>query len=102
MRFEVGSQGALDAIVSALRSFQFPGKVRLLERLVPKSGQRRARFLANMNLDLSEHIHEPKETEWVTRWLQLGMTVADVGPNVGYYTLLAASRVGRRGQSAGR
>jgi FkbM family methyltransferase len=58
-----------------------------------------------MILDLSENIQrhiylgceEPSETAAVRRWLRPGMTVVDVGANVGYYTALAASMVGLNG-----
>ncbi len=107
MALESRTQAAVDAFVGVLRPFHIRGKVRLLERLVPAMGERRARvFGANINLDLSDHIqrwvyfggYEPQETTWVRKWLRPGMTVVDVGANVGYYTLLAASCVGPRGK----
>jgi FkbM family methyltransferase len=59
-----------------------------------------------MKLDLAEFIqrmiylgaYERQETRWVLRWLRRGMTFVDVGANVGYYSLLAASRVGPEGR----
>jgi FkbM family methyltransferase len=83
------------------------GKGRLLDRIVPKSGERLAEiFGAQVRLDLADHmqrwiyfgIMEPSETSWVKEWLGPGMTVVDVGANVGYYTLLAASYVGVSGK----
>jgi len=56
-------------------------------------------------LDVSEWIqrriylgcYEPQHTLAVKRWLRPGMTVVDVGANVGYYTALAAASVGPAG-----
>jgi FkbM family methyltransferase len=98
---------AIESVVSFLRPPSFRGKVRLLEALVPKTGERCANiFGSRIKLDLSDHGqrwiyfggYERQETKWVTRWLQPGMTVIDVGANVGYYTLLAASCVGPTGK----
>lgn len=41
---------------------------------------------------------EPEESALVRSWLRGGMTMIDVGSHVGYYTALAAARVGRRGR----
>jgi FkbM family methyltransferase len=59
-----------------------------------------------MSLDLGEDIqrriylgtYEPRDTTIVRRWLRAGMTFVDVGANVGYYTVLAASRVAKIGR----
>jgi FkbM family methyltransferase len=59
-----------------------------------------------MTLDISEHIqrmiylgaYERWETRTVRRHLRPGMTVIDVGANVGYFTLLAARQVGSWGR----
>jgi FkbM family methyltransferase len=96
-----------ESLINALRPIRFRGKARLLSRLVPRQGERTARvFGYRMRLDLTEHIQrmiylgafEREETRLVLRWLRPGMTVVDVGANVGYYALLAASRVGPRGR----
>jgi FkbM family methyltransferase len=42
--------------------------------------------------------YEPQVTRVLTRLLSPGMTVVDVGANWGYFTLLAASRVGPTGR----
>ncbi len=42
--------------------------------------------------------YEPQETALVRSLLQPGMSFVDVGANWGYFTLLAASLVGRRGR----
>jgi predicted methyltransferase len=41
---------------------------------------------------------EPNETRLVQEYLRPSMTFLDVGANLGYYTALAASLVGRRGR----
>ncbi len=58
------------------------------------------------NLDLDEYIqrriyyrcHEIPELRWMARFLRPGDHVADVGANVGLFTLLAAGQVGSTGQ----
>jgi len=98
---------ASDSFVRLLRPMRIRGKGRLLEKVVPHSGERFAQiFGARIRLDLADHIQrwiyfgimEPDETLWVKTWLGQGMTVVDVGANVGYYTLLAASLVGVSGK----
>ena len=42
--------------------------------------------------------HEPYETEYFAKLVGPGMTVVDVGAHVGWYTLLAAQRVGASGR----
>ena len=95
-----------DWLASALRPHPFRGKLRLLDGLVPRHGQRTARvFRSRMDLDLMDEIqrliylgtYEPKETALVRRWLKPGMTFVDVGANVGYFTALAADCVGPEG-----
>lgn len=44
------------------------------------------------------HTYEPHVSSVLRRSLQPGMVVVDIGANIGYYTLLAASRVGRSGK----
>lgn len=96
-----------DALIGTLRPIHFRGKLRMLGGIAPKQGERTARvFGYDMRLDLGEAIQrwiylgafEPQETAAVQRWLGPGMTFLDVGANVGYYTLLAASRVGGSGR----
>lgn len=43
-------------------------------------------------------IHEPLPTAWVRREVEPGMTVIDVGANLGYYALLEAVRAGPGGR----
>lgn len=49
-------------------------------------------------LFVRDGVYEPTETALVKQILQPGMTVVDVGANIGYYTLLAASCVGSSGR----
>jgi FkbM family methyltransferase len=59
-----------------------------------------------INLERSDYIQrsiylgtfEPVESAQVKSYLKKGMTFVDVGANVGYYTLLAASLVGSSGR----
>ena len=96
----------LHRLIDALRPYRFPGKARLLGPLVARNGLRRAKvFGSDMELDLSDLIqrgmylgaYERKETVLLFGYLRPGMVVIDVGANVGYYTLAAASRVGKGG-----
>lgn len=43
-------------------------------------------------------VYEPEETAFVLRTLKPGMTVIDLGANIGYFSLLMADLVGRRGK----
>lgn len=47
---------------------------------------------------ICDGVYEPYETELFQQLIQPGMVVVDVGANVGYYTLLAADRVGPTGR----
>ncbi len=107
MTLQENSHAISDSFVRILRPIHVRGKGRLLERIVPKTGERFAEiFDSRIKLDLSDHIQrwiyfgvmEPQETKWVSKWLRPGMTMIDVGANVGYYTLLGASCVGPTGK----
>lgn len=43
-------------------------------------------------------VHEPRTSRLLAESLQLGMTVVDIGCNIGYYALLEAQRVGPTGK----
>ncbi len=97
-----------ERLAVALRPFQFRGKTRLVDLVSPREGERVADvFGYKTKLDLGDFMQrkicfnafEPRETERVRAFLKPGMTFVDVGANIGYYTLLAASCVG---SSAGR
>ncbi|MGO9606105.1 MAG: FkbM family methyltransferase [Candidatus Binataceae bacterium] len=81
--------------------------MKLLELVTPDSGELTARiFGSKMSLNVGEYVqrrmyfgcHERMEAAQVAKFLRPGMTVVDVGANVGYYTALASSRVGRSGR----
>jgi FkbM family methyltransferase len=95
------------SVLNVIRNLQLRGKTRLLNTVVPRTGERLTTlFGQRLRLDLSDHIQrwiyfgsfEPTETALVRKWLQPGMTVVDVGANIGYYTLLSAHCVGQTGQ----
>jgi FkbM family methyltransferase len=96
-----------DAFFNLIRPIRFRGKARLLGPVSPRSGRREARvFGSRVTLDLSDYIgrsiylgaYERLETALVSRRLGPGMTFLDVGANIGYFSLLAASRVGASGR----
>ena len=93
--------------MDALRPYQFRGKSRLLSPLAAGGGERSAELFGyRVTLDVGEHIqrfiylgqYEPAETRLIAGSLRPGMTFVDVGANVGYFSLLAASRVGPTGR----
>jgi FkbM family methyltransferase len=97
----------IDRAITLIRPFHFRGKYRLLNLLAPNEGVRSAWcFGQQFELDLADWIqrsvylgtYEPLETRLVDGFLTHGMTVVDVGANVGYYTALAASKVGSKGR----
>ncbi len=50
-------------------------------------------------LELATHeVYEPMETDIFKKEIQPGNTVLDIGANIGYYTLIAARRVGPQGK----
>ncbi len=49
-------------------------------------------------IELLTERHEPETTTHLTRLIEPGMTVLDIGAHVGYYTRLASDRVGHRGR----
>jgi FkbM family methyltransferase len=63
-------------------------------------------FGTRVDLDLADYVQrmmylgcfEREETRLVLHYLQSGMTFVDVGANAGYFTFLAASRVGNAGR----
>ncbi len=102
MRADV-SRGLWDAA----RRLRFRGKHRLLSRWLPAQGRRTARvFDYELELDLSNHVdrliylgcYEPANSHRFERLLEPGATVIDVGANIGYFSLLGASRVGAGGR----
>lgn len=97
----------MDSAIDLLRPLRFRGKGRILNRVAPRAGQKQAKVFGwSVNLDLSDYIQrsiylgtfERVETDIVEHALKPGMTFVDVGANVGYFTLLAAQRVGTAGR----
>lgn len=43
-------------------------------------------------------VHEPLSTSILKKQLRIGMTVMDIGSNIGYYALMAAKLVGNKGR----
>lgn len=95
-----------EKITDLVREHKFRGKLRLLEAITPAAGERSCTiFGCKMTLDLGEYnqrrtyfgCHEEAEIQMLGRWLRPGMTVVDVGANLGYYTALFASSVGPGG-----
>ena len=72
-----------------------------ITRLSPEHGG--ARFWCDLDDDIARDVclignYEPQVSRVVMRLLSPGMTVVDAGANWGYFTLLAASQVGRTGR----
>ncbi|MGH9900138.1 MAG: FkbM family methyltransferase [Pyrinomonadaceae bacterium] len=96
----------IDALNTALRPFNFPGKARLLHSLCPQEGERLYDLFGfQIRLDLRDliqrsiflNVFEPEESSIVRTYLRPGQTFVDVGANIGYYTLMAARLVGESG-----
>ncbi len=97
----------MDWLIDLLRPISFRGKARLLAPLTPQIGKRvTSVFGYRLPLDLKNYVDrtiylgcfEPVNSLRFRRILRQGMTVVDVGANIGYFTLLAASLVGRKGR----
>jgi len=96
-----------DLFVQALRPLAFRGKPRLLNLFIPHQGERIVTAHGcQFRLDLGEYIQrsvyfgtfEAEEARVVARLLKPGQTFVDAGANIGYFTALAASRVGPAGR----
>lgn len=95
------------SVRSLLWSVQFRGKKRLFDLFLPNEGTREASvFGFDTQLDISDWVqrnvyigsYEPGETATIRSMLRPGMTFSDVGANIGYFSLLASSRVGANGR----
>lgn len=98
---------APEILINSLRPLMFRGKVRLVSPLCPSNGHRTVSvFGTNLRLDLSNHVdrmiylgcYEALNTYRFKRILKPGMTVVDVGANIGYFTYLASKSVGPQGK----
>jgi FkbM family methyltransferase len=79
----------------------------LLASSIPSKGVLTTRLIHHrISIDLSDFVErmillgqfEPEETHLFRSRVRAGMTIIDVGANVGYYTLLGSHLVGRRGR----
>ena len=95
------------AVADAIRPIGVRGKGRLFRRFVPRSGIVSTNYAGyRLSLDLADEIqwqmavgcYEHDETRLMQRLVGSGMTVLDVGANVGHFTLIAARRVGPTGR----
>jgi FkbM family methyltransferase len=98
---------SIETFFDVTRPLRFRGKVRLLEPLCQKNRVAVANvFGCSVKLDLTNYIdrmiylgcYEPVNTVLFDRILKPGMTVVDVGANIGYFTFLAAKKVGSVGK----
>ena len=105
--FPTSLTNVVSAAVESFRPVSFRGKVRLLNRLIPEAGVKRAKvFGYSIDLDLASFVermiylgcYEPTNSLRFRQILKPGMTVVDVGANIGYYSLLACSLVGPKGK----
>lgn len=94
-------------IIRTFRPIWFRGKGRLLNAIFPHHGVYEETIHgATFELDLKDHIqrnvffgaYEPKETTFLKSLLKPGMTFVDIGANIGYFSALASSLVGKQGK----
>jgi FkbM family methyltransferase len=94
-------------VFERIRPVAFRGKVRLLNSRLRNSGTETALvFGYHLPLDLRNFVDrmiylgtfEPLNTHRFRKLLRPGMTVVDVGANIGYFSLLAARLVGPAGK----
>jgi len=95
-------------LIEALRPVPLKGKGFVFDFVTPRAGTRRERVWGDyrMTLDLANVIHRQiymgcfgrDMTVWARALLPAGGAFLDVGAHVGYFTLLAASRVGPAGR----
>lgn len=93
-------------LANLMANLNFRGKGRLLELICPKVSEAIVMLFGyRVRLDLTDHIQRKMflNTDWgdthaMRDNVKDGMTVFDIGCNVGAYTLLASSLVGIRGK----
>jgi FkbM family methyltransferase len=98
----------LDRVIAAGRPLQVKGKGFLLDPLTPHEGSREVAVVGDyrMTLDLANAIHRQifmgcfarDMTRWARALLPPGGAFLDVGAHAGYFSLLAAHRVGPSGR----
>jgi FkbM family methyltransferase len=85
---------ALDHLMINLRPAKVPARV----RWGGEEGQLYVLLNDPPHYDFVLGIYEPAIVDWLCRNLKPGMTMLDIGANVGYYTVLAARLVGKQGR----
>src|SRR5580765_3148167 len=95
-------------MISAMRPLTLKGKGFVLDYVTPHEGIRRATVAGTsvMTLDLANAIHRQiymgcfanAMTRWAKALLRPAGTFLDVGAHAGYFSLIAADRVGRGGR----
>jgi FkbM family methyltransferase len=98
----------LDRVISTMRPLRVRGKGFVFDCVTPHEGIRHAAVAGayTMRLDLANIIHRQiymgcfanAMTRWARALLQAGGTFLDVGAHAGYFSLIAAERVGRGGR----
>lgn len=98
----------LERVIAAGRPYQVKGKGFLLQPFTPRTGIRETTVIGDytMTLDLGNAIHRQifmgcfarDMTRWARALLSPGGTFLDIGAHAGYFSLLAADRVGPNGQ----
>ena len=98
----------LDTVISVMRPVTLRGKGFVFDYVTPRKGIRHATVAGSyvMTLDLENAIHRQiymgcfanAMTRWARTLLNAGGTFLDVGAHVGYFSLIAADRVGREGR----
>jgi FkbM family methyltransferase len=86
-------RGSLGKLVNPVIQALLPKEVRLPEGVVALNPGDPA-----VSGAVAFNAFEPYETELFREALKPGMTVIDIGANIGYYTVIAASRVGASGK----
>ena len=98
----------LERVIRAMRPLTLRGKGFVFDYVTPHDGVRRATVAGSysMNLHLANVVHRQifmgcfasAMTRWTKVLLDEGGTFVDVGAHAGYFSLIAADRVGRVGR----
>jgi FkbM family methyltransferase len=98
----------IDTMISAMRPLTIKGKGFVFDRVTPREGIRRAAVVGAyaMTLDLANVVHRQiymgcfanAMTRWAKALLRPGGSFFDVGAHAGYFSLIAADRVGCDGR----